>query len=352
MSAGRATREGQLRETIRWGWVVACVSVGVALLLIAFFADGVLHWSQVATGTLTNVGTSFLVAAVLFFLERRFTARVAAQVDRVQVSVDRQLAEQDDRISTTLSEVRSAVDRLQEERNSDLDRRVSAIGGDVSQQTISEALLSAAEMGAIANGALTVPSDENQLGLSTTFAVTRQQYQGDGSLPDHFRLVLMATVNVERRPTERGTPIVQTEWRPEESPAAVADRLITTLKQRQRWAGPKTFDWARTIENLQRALQLATRARRGLEGSNEIGGALLRFVDDDWCFTSTGIESPTHRFVVPREDFPSTLEQIGRTFLQNEGVEPDRLPVKPDWVTAEYWEKLLALGRSMYARNV
>jgi hypothetical protein len=63
-------------ERVRWAWVIGCVVGGMVFIGVALRGQSLGTWQGVTPSIVVNLDTDFLLAGVLFLLERRFTSRV------------------------------------------------------------------------------------------------------------------------------------------------------------------------------------------------------------------------------------------------------------------------------------
>jgi hypothetical protein len=117
--------EKERDERIRWGWVVACLVVGVTLIALAYVVDAP-RWDSrgVTPSFLVEVGAAFTLAGVLFLLERKFVGQVIQASTRATREVARQ-AEQ--RFQERTDELSARLDDLQ-------DRLVDRVGQTAREQ--------------------------------------------------------------------------------------------------------------------------------------------------------------------------------------------------------------------------
>lgn len=91
-----------------WRWIAVSTAVGVLFLLLAFLPQDLWRRHEVVTGTLVSVGTAFLLAAALYFIQRRFIT----QVGDVATAVIDEIAEESRSLDLRLDELRA---RMQED---------------------------------------------------------------------------------------------------------------------------------------------------------------------------------------------------------------------------------------------
>jgi hypothetical protein len=300
-------------------------------------------WQGVAPGILVNVGTDFLLAAVLFFLERRFTARVVQAGQRAVTEateqVEARLNLQANALSARLDELQQQIDRRMQDRAQEQDRKIANLGEVASFDTVAEAMTEANRLRAIVWGGVTVPASSDPDGIALTFkwGFDRNKMLTSGPQP---RLEIIVSIEADcDLPGPR--PYIITQWEPGDSPAEVADRLIQALQNAGRWHGPGTLDWPLALRNLHRALELAVTSRREGEaiGSWRLHGALYELIGEGWAITEAGIENKAlGKVVLPESDFPATRHKPW-------GKPADQWPPEqPESVTSEEWDRVLRHG--------
>jgi hypothetical protein len=330
-------------ERVRWRWVIGCTAVGLALLTVALKGQTWWKWQGVAPGIVVNLGTAFLIAAVLFFMERRFTARVVQAGKRAVAEaaeqVEERLEQQTEALSARIDDLQEQVDRRMQDRAQEQDRKIANLREVASFDTVTEAMTEANRFRAIVWGGVTVPASSDPDGIAVTFrwGFDRNKMLTDGPRP---RLDIIVTIEADfDLPGLR--PYIATPWEPSETPAEVADRLIQALQLAGRWNGPGTLDWPLALRNLHRALELAVTSRRDGQavGTWRLHGALYELIGEDWAITEAGVENRADSNVVLREsDFPATSHKPW-------GKPADEWPPeKPQWATAEEWDRVLRHG--------
>ena len=330
-------------DQVRWGWVTGCTVVGLVLLAIALKGQAWWKWQGVAPGIVVNVGTAFLIAAILFFMERRFTARVVRAGRRALAEaaeqIEGRLEQQADALSARIDDLQDQIDRRMQDRAQEQDNKIASLREVASFDTVTEAMTEANRVGAIVWGGVTVPASSDPDGIALTF---KWGFDRNKMLTSGPRPRLEIIVSIEADYDLSGLrPYIATEWEPSESPAEVADRLIQALQRAGRWHGPGTLDWPLALRNLHRALELAVTSRRDGDAvsSWRLHGALYELIGEDWAITEAGIENRAlGQVVLPESDFPATQHKPW-------GKPADEWPPEqPEWSTSEEWGRVLRHG--------
>jgi hypothetical protein len=321
-------------ERIRWSWVIVCVIAGAALIAFAL-----VHW-WAASSVVTNVGTGFLLAAVLFFLERRFTHRVVTANRQAVEAAEGRLQQQADRLATRIDGLQAQIEERMQETSRDEDRALAAVREDVSRENILGAFGVANSLNAIHWGAVTVPGAADPDGFTVTFSAMMQNVGGFGPPEGVVGPILRVEVRALHDPSLETIPLpTGAEWRLGVDPAEVAATVNRMLQQGGMWRGPGTVDWTLAMSNLADALDLAVRSRRdGAAGSGwRLGAELFELVGRDWALTGAGVEHRDHGLVVAETMFPD------REYT------PDGWPPKvPDWADPAEWQRVLVAGQRVF----
>lgn len=334
-------------ERVRWGWVISCTAVGLILLAVAFKGEIWWNWQGVVPGIMVNLGTAFLIAAILFFMERRFTSRVVQAGQRAVADaaeqIETRLEQQAEALSSRIDDLQEQIDQRMQGRAQEQDRKIDNLGEDASFATVTEAMTEANRLGAIVWGQVTVPASSDPDGIALTFkwGFDREEMLRSGPRP---RLEILVRIEADYG-LPGGRPYIATRWEPDEPPIEVADRLIQMLQNTGRWHGQNTMDWPLALRNLHRAIALAVPSRRDgvVSASWRLHGALFELIDEDWALTEAGVENRELRKVVLAEsDFPATrTKPWGKP--ANEWP-----PEQPEWTTPEEWERVLRRGERIF----
>jgi predicted phage tail protein len=91
------------RFRIRWGWFVGCIVLGLAAILIGWFAAPADARVGYLTGVLANVGTTLLLVGIVVLLERRIIDNAVRLVrsanEEANEAIRVQIQDLDDRIA-------------------------------------------------------------------------------------------------------------------------------------------------------------------------------------------------------------------------------------------------------------
>lgn len=317
-------------ERFQWSWILGSALLGLALLALAHVSDLLWHWPSVTTGVISSVGAAFLLAFVLFLFERRFTRRV---VERVKDVAEAVISARTEALGTRLEDLEARLDAQRVETEANQDATIEAIAHDVSFDTISAALAEADQAGAIRHGSLIVPGSRTNPRLAVEFRfATRVITRGDGLVLDDGTIPkLSVQVMFAERAGEWSSPVIDVDWEPTMTSVEIGTALHAQLRQRDRLAEAKAFDFALAVSNLQSALQLALENQRVPAGQEMVQGILYEVAADEWVITSAGVENT-------RTGLVSSRQALGFD-ARNDEQPPS--PAAPDGTDEATWAHVL-----------
>lgn len=279
----------EARESFNWGWVLGTVGVGGALIALGIIGDLRWEWEPIISGTLTSVGATFLLAFVIFVMERRFTRTVTRRVEESTRAI---VNEQTRVLSSRLGDLEAQLDERREAARAVHTEVIQAIVDDVSYDSITAGLQECQGSGAIGHGiTVSASEDDPQLLVTIRWAPNivsngRGRFEPDGS-GDHLTL----TVVTDRRDGEIGAPVAETEWLPGLHPVDVADRMDTTLRQIGRLKEAKAWNLPHAVSSLVSALSLAMADQHAERGSERLRGQLLEALPGGWAITTEVLQN-------------------------------------------------------------
>ncbi|WP_336159974.1 hypothetical protein [Amycolatopsis sp. VC5-11] len=296
------------RRRMAFGWMAFCTLLGLAVLAVAVGGQEWWQWQGIWPSILTNAGTAFLLAALLFVLERRFTGRVIQAnrraVREAAAEVEENLQHRTDDLAARIDDLQAQVDQR---LNAEAESQDTVVAGleTPTYDTVREALTEANHLNALSGGTVTVQASPDPAGIRFAFCYGTYVEAGPAALPAGLRLEIEARVPRDPVNTGPGRLIIAEEWRPEDTFTDVASRMTAQLRRNGHWAGPETVDWSLTMRNLRRSLDLAIAARRGDPVPWRLHGPLFQLVGTRWAITEAGIEDErTNDVVLAPSDFP------------------------------------------------
>lgn len=330
--------EGGLREKIRIGPVIICFLIGVALTAAPFWLEDRWQWTGVTPSTLTNVGTSFLLASVLFFAERNFVERV--QQGTRKVAAESAVAATAD-LRQDQASLRMTLDDLQRRVSESTARAGAArrdVIADLSEDVTFDAMTRAFEQVHAVNGfwhgGVVVAADGTPDGLRVTVAWTEHsldawRYAGEKAL----------TFDVETPSQSGGSPRrCGFRWQPEVDAETFGRGLIEAMISAGMGGEATALDIGELIGQVQLALDLAVASQQHSEGGWLHGP--LAILLGPWAVTQAGLEHREEGLVLASNAFPE------RGFNVFSG-EAEPLP-RPRWCEQGEWDVVYAAARTLH----
>ena len=285
-------------ERIRWRWVLVCFGVGLLLTLAPFVLEDRWGWTGVAPSTMTNLGTAFLLAAVLFFLERKFVTTVRRAAGQAVAGVANELRQTTADLRTSIDELQAAAAQRAADAATEQDAAVARLGDDVSFETLTGALSEAYDMRALDGDSVTVLAGASL--AAPRFMVSWLRYEDDLGVGTGEALVFRYVPARKPNPGRTGTPVVRRRWMPSTSAADFGAELIREMQKNGFGPEAKQFDYGTLFANLRAALADALAARRDESWFN---GSLIEYANP-WAVTSVGLEHRLHGVVLQADAFP------------------------------------------------
>ncbi|MDR6989121.1 hypothetical protein J2Y66_003636 [Paenarthrobacter nitroguajacolicus] len=328
------------KKKLNWLWIGLCTFAGLTAVFLGWQLilpnpdqnAQPTFWS----GVLINVGTSTLLAGILFLLERRFVKDTREVAVAAAQAAATQVVEQTSGANTQLS---SRISDLEERLNSQLaqqdksrDEALDALKLDVSYRSVFSNLKTAYEQRAITRQGLTVPAGPELSSPRVSFVYLPTFYNEDHDGQDeHLKVRYVA----EQRSNELGTPVVEEMWHVDEDPTDVFHRLMERMVRAGRGGDKNRLRIADAFRNLAIVLKEAIAARRGDE-SWQSGGSVVELISDGWVLTENGVEVREHGIV-------ATPKELTKPFAI-EDRQKWSLPEKPEWAELDVWEKSMERG--------
>lgn len=329
-------------ERVRYRWVVGSGAVGVLLVAAALFTQYALGWSGAPIEALISIGTAFMLAGALYFLQRRFVIEVRQVATRTAEAVV------DARVTERVQEVNARLDQLDQRMNELLthrsQRQDAAVQGlDVPTfESMSTALAEANKLWAIVDGQVRVQASRDRDELALDFSWIRYVADDRFQQPQRDVLKVEAFVYADEN-LQGGRPVIETTWKPVDSAEEVGLRLREQLEHAGRWKGTGTLDWPMALRNLKSSLDLAIRSRRR-DGTGWLTGALYEMVGEGWAITDAGVERAGYGIVLPESEFPDFYGE-GRAHMERMKNWP---PKAPDFTEQDLWVELTRRSRNRF----
>lgn len=328
-----------IRERIRFGPVFRCLLVGVALTGAPFWLEDRWGWVGVTPSTLTNVGTAFLLAGVLFFAERKFVERVTQRTRDVATqtvtAATAGLRQDQSDLRVALNElqgrVRASADRAGSERRD----VIAGLSEDVSFDRLTRAFEQVHAVNGFWQGQVTVTADGTPAGLQVNaswseYADDAWRYEGEQALSFD---VDTPFVGGSRRPCE-------VRWLPDQDAEAFGRALVDEMIGAGLGAQARALDLGVLIGEFQRALALAVASRHHADGGWLAGP--LAVLLGPWAVTEAGLERECRGVVRQSDDFPPRA--MGS--FKKATAPPE--PPAPDWCDPGEWEVVNEAARQRH----
>ncbi len=325
-------RGGTDGQQVSWRWVVGCLLLGAAGTGAAFIAESVWGWVGTSPAALLEFGSALFIAAVLFFVQRRFLREVRGETRALEQRFDARTSELESRLDRLTESTAEAVGQ----RHSSQDDALAKLGDDVTFETVTSVLQEAERLNAIDPLLFRVRASPRLDGPRMRFSWLERS-----SSKREFILKLSSPDPRVASALGRDSII----WRPHQPAPAVGDAVVLMLERAGMPHDPETFDWGLTIASLQRSLRVAIAARRGDPGAPRLQGRLIELVNDDWMLTDAGIECPTRSFLLDEARFP-TKPKLPRS--RGQDTQPTLELDPPPWVAGDFWAQLLRLGQLIF----
>lgn len=340
----------QDQQKVRWGRIMLITLVGALFVAAPFYLAGrdstygTVH--TVMSGTLTNVGTSIVLVAIVFFLERGFVKRVtsAAAQSTARVVEERtaELRTANEELATQLADLRTEFHRVAESESHEQMAPLRTVATDVSFDSIALALETANDFGALSGGVVTVPLkvpvDQPEL---VTFDWRYHELRGpDGLRNEEYVPAIAVSYHATRNPGRGlGTPVVEVLWMPNETPSQILLKLRKEMIRLGFGPEAKGVD-PDVLEHVGRALNDAVAGRTDRDGA-WVRGQLSVWLADGWAVTDEGLISRDYG-IIPSADFPKTHGVRRQAPFE---------PPAPDGVSEAFWRFAVHYAHSVHAHE-
>jgi hypothetical protein len=331
------------QQRLRWGRIAIITLVGIGFVAAPFYlalrnpAFGDSH--VIASGTLTNIGTSILLVGIVFFLERGLVKRVsdaaASSTARVVEERTSELRTANQALATELADLRADFHRAAAAESTEQTLPLRNVATDVSFDSVAEALETANDFGALNGGVIVVPlkapSDAPEL---VSFDWRDHELQGpDGRRTEEYAPAISVNYLATRNPGGGpGRPVVEVLWQPDETPTTLLLKLRKEMTRLGFGREAKLVD-SDMLKHVGVALSDAVAGRTAEDGA-WVEGQMYEWLADGWAVTDAGLISRDHGKIT-KSDFPKT-----------HGVPhpPKFDPPAPVGVSEEFWK--FAVGRA------
>lgn len=290
----------QPRENgVRWSAIAAVTIAG----LIVTGSPFALSWQlggefgtieSLASSALINIGTAVLLAALLFFIERGLSKRVRGVAERSAEAVvearTQDLRNENSALSVRIDALQAQLEQQVGAADAERFADASRLATEVSFDNVAAALEQANDLDALSGGGVTVPAGADVTGprVNIWWGLQMQDDQWSGHARGEARMRLQYVVE-RTNPGSIGTPVVEVDWDPLETPA----QTLTALRDemRRHGYGSEAKDIGTPLfQNLQAAITEAIAARTARDGS-WAEGSMYEWVWDGWAVTELGLST-------------------------------------------------------------
>ncbi len=332
-SVAVTSRDPEIRT--RWGRIVLCTSAGACAIWATLRYAGPTEARNVVVSLFVEGSAALFLLALLFLLERGFTARVTSVVSRqVHDDVVAPLESRVDELAISIADLQTAVDQRRTEqasRHQDLVSRITY----PTFSSVTSALAEAARLNAIGSGGVTVQANANPSGIWLEFSWGAYFQDGARIGPDELRI---------RAEMPKGGPhsdeTIDVSWHESDTAPDVARRLEDRLYQAGIRDPRYRPDWSLMMANFQRSVAVALLAS---DEGWQLQGALYELVGRDWAVTTAGIERRDHGVILPAKEFPrASFPPAPGTQL---GDPPAWSPPPPAGADPDEWKLVVSRGQ-------
>ncbi|MDZ5146377.1 hypothetical protein [Microbacterium testaceum] len=327
------------KESYSWPWVLGTLITGLALIGLAHLGDLVWSWPEITTGSIANVGAAFLIAFLLFIVERRFTRTITRSVEATagataSVAAREAVKEQTEVLSRRITSLEEEFAERRAATEQRQNARVDAVATDLSAETTWQALDEMIQVGAIRNGVVVSASSAAPYPLIEFEIRTQMAHPYPGSPWESDREVirrLMISAVVEPEPNSIGIPYFDWEWSETESFADAMAQIDAKMRRAERLREAKLLDPAFAAAEFSRALTLVKNDQQTPVGDEQLHGVLQELHSDNWAITTEGIQHLIRGLFVTWADLNL---KTGHAARQSPAPQP------PSGISAEDWSFL------------
>lgn len=216
---------------------------------------------------------------------------------------------------------------------------LNVLGEKISHKTIMDALRIAHDIGAIANGEITVPAGHGPTAPRVKFSYLPETEDRWGGTEREETLMIEYVAELNPDGLWRVHDASQ-EWKINEDPATVFDQLTHNMVKRGYAHEANQLQITETLGNLFTAVKDAVASRRADGTTNYTPSPFIELLKEDWAIKTSGLELRDRGSVLSLDKFKESmhLPQIPNT--QKE------FPRKPEWVATEDWD--VAMQRMLW----
>lgn len=323
----------KIRKSVALG-----VTAGGAILAVfacffpTIFGDNYGDKLALTATVLINLGTAFMLAAVLLLIEKWLVERVqfvAAQSASAAVNERAdEFTKTTDALSVRVDALQRALENRLSQQDADRYATLAAVAQDASLDSVTAALEEANDVGALATGSITVSASADVDGPRIMVRWAPDRVDDEEEVP---QLALwLPDVDQVAQPLR---------WDPDKDAVAVMVELTKSLRRAGHASLAKKLSPDLFFMHLSSALSEAVRVRTQTD-NHWFEGAMYEWLSDGWAITEAGLFSAEHGNVIPQ----SNIKFVGppRTGLRLRTDE--ELFPRPEGVDEKFWK--LAIKRT------
>lgn len=337
---------------LNWIWIAVCSAVGCGAVGVAwlFVRDDDKSLPGFWSGVFVNVGTSILLAGVIFWLERRFVsqtgevalsaATTAATAAAVQTAAARDSA--DAQLFARLSDLEERLENLRSAQAVADDQTLQKLNDDASYGSVSVAFKNALQTGAITEEGLVVPAGEEATSprIKITYRQGWMNEEGDGQDEE------LQVAYIPGRRSDEAFNIFKVHgvsacWNEGQDPTDVFHILRQQMVSRGYGVEARRLKIEPVFNHIATALPEAVSARRGEASAGQSSASLLEVIQRGWVITTSGVEVKGYGLIVAADVF-----QDEPHFPPQPAVGREE-PEKPEWADSELWDVAMSRSRAV-----
>ncbi|MBM6401442.1 hypothetical protein [Phycicoccus sonneratiae] len=297
----------ELRSALILSVAVAGAIFTVApFILSAFLTSAFGQWQVISSTTLTNVGTTLMLAAVLFLLERKFTKSVSAAAEstaRLEVlEQTRDLREAADALRQRVDVIDAKLAERRDARLRQTQSLVESARAEASFDAFAQLLEKANDLNALWHGSVVVPAGAMGSPRVRVFWGERSHAVLVHNIFDEAEPAIELSYVAPDEEQQGPFRPARSRWVASQSPAEALDALILEMQSAGHGPASRAIT-SQIFEHVAIAVGEAISSRAN-EPSSWMTGQLEEWIGDGMAVTSSGLEARQGGLLIAAEDFP------------------------------------------------
>lgn len=331
---------------IRPGIAVTITVVGLLLAIVACFFPAMFgteygNFHSLVATVLINIGTTLMLAAILILVDKWLVRVEQVAEHRATEMVDnqtRELRSQTADLATRVEALQDALDGRLAQKEAERTDKFAAVAQDVSFDTVTAALESANDVGALATGSIVVPAgsgfDAPRVYISWAPRPESDFHEAGEESESLFLLVVDGG----------GQTSVVVDWTEDKPAIEVLEEVVHGLDRTGNAPLARAFSSDTFFRNIARALADATRIRTDSSGSG-FTGATHEWLAEGWVVSDKGLFSTDHGLVIDRGSIKFPVPMM-RPRSKEDPQPPEQQFESPEGIDPQFWE--LAMKRTKH----